>query len=315
MKKCIETTNLLSEPQKVVTSSTGLELNKYSPYREVTLCGNIEIIADEVEFNDTQIELDFESGFSIVIILESRFDIEINGKKLQNIDDNTLLVFHRGSDKYGSVKFKNNKKVKFVSIKFNNEAIDMSLLNESILEFGDYISGIDFTLSKSPLDINLYRMGKNIYDCQSSEKQNSAPKLLHDLKLTTKSLEIFHYTLSKIIGNKSNDIDSKLNNKIISAIKFIHEDLTKDWTYKSISQRVAISESEFRKKFRSMTCTTLGKYIEIVRLEKAGVLLSKGHNITSVSYEVGFSDPSYFTKRFKHHYKCTPKEFKQNNNL
>lgn len=47
------------------------------------------------------------------------------------------------------------------------------------------------------------------------------------------------------------------------------------------------------------------------RLNKAAVLLRQGEfTVSEVSYKVGFEDPFYFSKCFKAHFDCTPKNYK-----
>ncbi len=48
-------------------------------------------------------------------------------------------------------------------------------------------------------------------------------------------------------------------------------------------------------------------YINILRLEKAKKLIDKGEKqVSAVFAKTGFSDMSYFTKRFKKHFGITP---------
>mgnify|MGYP003246776300 CR=1 FL=1 len=47
-------------------------------------------------------------------------------------------------------------------------------------------------------------------------------------------------------------------------------------------------------------------------LNKAAVLLRQGEfTVSEVSYKVGFEDPFYFSKCFKAHFDCTPKNYKK----
>lgn len=52
--------------------------------------------------------------------------------------------------------------------------------------------------------------------------------------------------------------------------------------------------------------------IKMKRLNKAAVLLRQGEfTVSEVSYKVGFEDPFYFSKCFKAHFDCTPKNYKK----
>ena len=53
-------------------------------------------------------------------------------------------------------------------------------------------------------------------------------------------------------------------------------------------------------------------YIQLLRLKKAIELMADGNNnISEIAYEVGFSDPNYFSKVFKKAYQLTPSEYRK----
>ncbi len=54
------------------------------------------------------------------------------------------------------------------------------------------------------------------------------------------------------------------------------------------------------------------KYLLNTRIEKAKSLLRKGYSISGVSYDIGFSDQSHFSRRFKQIIGVTPGHYKVN---
>ena len=53
-------------------------------------------------------------------------------------------------------------------------------------------------------------------------------------------------------------------------------------------------------------------YIQLLRLKKSIELMADQNNtISGIAYEVGFSDPNYFSKVFKKVYKLTPSDYRK----
>jgi AraC-like DNA-binding protein len=69
-----------------------------------------------------------------------------------------------------------------------------------------------------------------------------------------------------------------------------------------------MSESQFMKFFKRATGMTFVAYLTHVRLNRAYRLLTETDvSIAEVASSVGFSDQSYFDKRFKEAFKQTPR--------
>jgi AraC-like DNA-binding protein len=69
------------------------------------------------------------------------------------------------------------------------------------------------------------------------------------------------------------------------------------------------------RKIKFLTGDTATEFIRKIKLEKAKELLNTTDlTVSEISYKVGFSSPSYFTKCFKLHFGNIPKEFRFKNN-
>ena len=65
------------------------------------------------------------------------------------------------------------------------------------------------------------------------------------------------------------------------------------------------------RKIKVLTGQTASEFIRKIKLEKAKELLENTDlTISEISYKVGFSSPSYFTKCFKEEYGLIPKEMR-----
>lgn len=73
------------------------------------------------------------------------------------------------------------------------------------------------------------------------------------------------------------------------------------------SKAVGMSRMQLHRKIKAITGLSAGDFIRSQRLKLAAQLLKNSDiNVSQVGYTVGFNDHSYFTKRFKEAYHCTP---------
>ena len=71
-----------------------------------------------------------------------------------------------------------------------------------------------------------------------------------------------------------------------------------------------ISRSGLFAKVKAITDTTPNEMIQIVRLRKAARLLkTKQYRVSEVAYQVGFNNPSYFSKCFQKQFGVKPGEY------
>jgi len=77
-----------------------------------------------------------------------------------------------------------------------------------------------------------------------------------------------------------------------------------------LSERSGYSAKQVYRRIKSLTGQTAVDYILSVRLKKAAMLLSgKTFTVAEVMYMVGFSNHSYFAKRFQEMFGKSPKQF------
>jgi len=79
-----------------------------------------------------------------------------------------------------------------------------------------------------------------------------------------------------------------------------------------LCNELAISERQLQRKLKAITNKSPIQLISSVRLHRAKELLLKGeYNIAEISYQAGFSNPSYFSKSFKKEFGITPSALQQ----
>lgn len=78
------------------------------------------------------------------------------------------------------------------------------------------------------------------------------------------------------------------------------------------SEAVGMSRMQLHRKLKALTGLSATEFVRSQRLKlAAGLLQSSSANVSDIGYQVGFNDPSYFTRCFKEAYGCSPKEYSQ----
>ena len=114
----------------------------------------------------------------------------------------------------------------------------------------------------------------------------------------------------QVVGQEGGDTDNLLLSK---ATSFISENLQKDLSPSELAAYFNISLRQLQRQFREEADTTPTDFIRKIKLEKAAQqLLTSSKNIAEIAYELGFSDPAYFSRLFKKHFGQTPTEFQEN---
>jgi YesN/AraC family two-component response regulator len=106
--------------------------------------------------------------------------------------------------------------------------------------------------------------------------------------------------------------DEKFLKKITQVIE---EEITNsDLNVNLLSNKTGYSSKQVYRRIKALTGQTAVDYIRSVRLKKAAMLLSrKTFTVAEVMYMVGFSNHSYFAKRFHEMFGKSPKQYAERN--
>lgn len=93
-------------------------------------------------------------------------------------------------------------------------------------------------------------------------------------------------------------------------ITIIHEEMGNHYFGTTLlAERMHLSESQIYRKLKATTGKSTAIFIRSVRLQKAKELIRKGEStISEIAYDVGFNDPSWFSRAFKEEFGFTPSE-------
>lgn len=98
--------------------------------------------------------------------------------------------------------------------------------------------------------------------------------------------------------------------QIKSAIlaKLDHDDLN----VHHLCRTVFLSHTQVYRKIKALTGLTPTLLIRSVRLQKGKDLLATTNwSICDIAYEIGFTDPNYFSRAFQQEFHCTPSSVRQ----
>nr|WP_315156878.1 two-component regulator propeller domain-containing protein [uncultured Flavobacterium sp.] len=120
----------------------------------------------------------------------------------------------------------------------------------------------------------------------------------------------FYDGITKKAQQKTTTIDNDFMQKTLN---YIHENISEpELSVELLASIVFLSRSQLYRKIKTLTGLSVNEFIRNVRLEKARQLIEQGtDNINEISYKVGFSSPSYFTKCFKSKFGYVPTDGKK----
>lgn len=100
---------------------------------------------------------------------------------------------------------------------------------------------------------------------------------------------------------------SSQKDTILPALRFIADHYTEDITLTDLAASCCMNRSYFCRCFHSITGRTAITYVNEYRLTKArALLLTTASSVSQIAAAVGFSDPGYFTRKFKQFYGVSP---------
>ncbi|PCJ97151.1 MAG: hypothetical protein COA50_05800 [Flavobacteriaceae bacterium] len=112
---------------------------------------------------------------------------------------------------------------------------------------------------------------------------------------------------SKILKKKTTSPETKFLQK---AIIIIHEQIDdSSFGATQLAFKLHLSESQVYRKLKAITDKSTAVFVRSIRLQKGKELIqTTDKNISEIAYEVGFNDPSWFSKAFKEEFGVAPSE-------
>ena len=131
-------------------------------------------------------------------------------------------------------------------------------------------------------------------------------------------LEVRKKLKEKVITGEDIDLDrlnfqEKDKGFIGKVSEVIHQNIENEsFNTEALAQQLGMSKTLIYLKLKKLLNMSGTDYIQLLRLKKSIELMADQNNtLSGIAYEVGFSDPNYFSKVFKKVYKLTPSDYRK----
>lgn len=129
------------------------------------------------------------------------------------------------------------------------------------------------------------------------------------------SFQAFVYSLQEFVQNNQAEsiipVGLTQNPTVLLATDLFGREYSEHWDLKTLSDRLAVSESKLTKAFRLATGESPMASLWKIRLIKGyELLVGSSMNVTQIAMMVGFQSSQSFATAFKRSFKCTPRDVK-----
>ena len=150
--------------------------------------------------------------------------------------------------------------------------------------------------------------GADAYLTKPFEKVELLTRIEQLILLRKKMLSKFEKTgIESLLEKNVKNSETKFLHKIITVI---HDNITQaDFGPVQLATKLLLSESQLYRKLKATSGKSTAVFIRTIRLQKGKELIqTTGKTISEVAYDVGFNDPSYFSRAFKEQYGHPPSD-------
>jgi AraC-like DNA-binding protein len=99
---------------------------------------------------------------------------------------------------------------------------------------------------------------------------------------------------------------------VTQAIRIMHESLDRPHSVSGLARVVGCSPSQFAARFTAAIGHGPIDHLVRLRMERAAWLLANsGEDIATIAHHLGYQDPAYFSRRFRAHHGCPPRDHRR----
>ncbi|TVZ57990.1 signal transduction histidine kinase [Flavobacteriaceae bacterium MAR_2010_105] len=149
-------------------------------------------------------------------------------------------------------------------------------------------------------------LGADAYLTKPFEKAELLTRIDQLILLRKKMLSKFEKTgLKRLLNKNIKTSESKFLDKII---REIHDNIMQsEFGPVQLAVQLHLSESQLYRKLKATSGKSTAVFIRSIRLQKAKELIqTTSKTISEIAYDVGFNDPSYFSRAFKEEFGLAP---------
>lgn len=246
----------------------------------------------------------FSTSHCIVLVVRGKVEVRTNEGLCVVAEENEMLFMPR--DTYLISDFiRDQDCIEVFLVFFDHELVGKFL--SSKIEYQKKMSDNTPSICKLKAGDRIIKYFKSVSDIYSGV--DSSNDIL-DLKI----LEFLHLAHQE---NKNKIVDTLYSSESLKKRRNIEsimfENYDKNLTVIDFANLSGRSLSTFNRDFKRKYGQTPRQWLIHKKMEKAGVLLSEGVNVTNCALEVGYSNVSHFIKAYKSIHGTTPKMMKKSN--
>lgn len=173
------------------------------------------------------------------------------------------------------------------------KVILMTVLSEQDYKYHGYHAGADAYLTKpfsfSILELQVRNLLMNAYKMREGYK----------IEIDMSNVEV-----------KASNTDEQLIRKVVEVV-FQHLGES-EFAVDDLCMSMGMSKATLYRKMKALTGQSTNEFIQNTRLKYAArILVETDKTVSEVAYEVGFSDPYYFSRAFKKNFGMSPKQWRE----
>ena len=185
---------------------------------------------------------------------------------------------------------------KMLKTEFHTSHIPIILLTAKSLDehkFHGLEIGADDYITKPFNMVYLEKRIKNILESRKQLKE----RFSRDVQTTTEYLA-------------NTKKDQEFLDKVI---RLVEENLANpEFSIENLLEHFSFGRTVFFKKMKGISGYSPKDFLRIIRMKKAGALLKDpNQSVSQVAYEIGYSDPNYFSRVFRKHFGENPSDYKK----
>jgi len=203
---------------------------------------------------------------------------------------------------------------------FNLE-LNRKLFEEKIVSFLPEMNAELESLFRDVNGVNLFFYKGNysldIARCIEEIGDHEDTGLMKSVFIEGKCYEILAHYLRQYLDDLGNPGKRKILRKatvekVEEAAKIINNELNEVDTIKALANRVGLNQNSLQNGFQHLYGTSVNNYIRDMRMKMGKTLIEKTElNVSEITYKIGISSRSYFSKLFKERYAMTPTQYRK----
>lgn len=154
--------------------------------------------------------------------------------------------------------------------------------------------------------------GKAVISAMEALRQLSPSDFSYELTCLSLLCRIWAVTAARIDGEKEDtEANWRTGGEVGKLLSYMHQHYQEKIILEDLERYANVSRSACFRQFRKYTGMTPMEYLNDFRLSKAATeLLHSKHSVTEICYACGFSDASYFVKRFREKFGISPRKYR-----